>query len=300
MAEKEVKKSTTKKENTKENEKEVKDSSYKVVGKTKSTSKKSESKPIGKVTIEEKAQKQISQSKNEHEKEEKKNKKTSMIIIPVIVAIAIIVTIVVALSGSKISNKIKLDKEIKNVFEGNISDEIKTTGDYAVVESAIKEYHKQFLDSQNKFMDIIADEKIQDMLSVQNCEEDGPEFTKSKEYIQNSKKEFNDLTDTLVNLLNEQAIMSKIEDKNLSDYYINLYKSYFFAGSNLAQVYESVYTEIDATKSLMNSLYDNELKILNFLTENKNHWKVENSQVKFDSPSVSAQYKTLLVQLSAQ
>lgn len=281
-----------------EKKEEVKDSSYKVVGKTKASTTKKEEKVKGKVIIEEKAQKQMQKEKEENKEDAKKS--NNILIIAVVIVIAIIVIIAV-MFGGKISSKAILDKEIKDLFSGKTSAEnieIRTTGDYAIIEKAIKEYYKNIVDTQKEFMEKIEDDKIQTMLTIENYQKDGPEFKESKEYINSAKTGFNEVADKLAELISTEVIMAQIEDKNLNDTYTKLYKSYFFEGEDLGEQFEEIYTEIDDTKTLMNNLYDTELKILNFLSDNKTHWKVEGAKISFDSTSLLAQYNTLKVQLS--
>lgn len=259
---------------------------------------KKETKVEGKVTIGDKAKKKLNP-----EKKDGKNK-TKFIIIGVVVVAIIIIIVAVASFGGRIANQVKLDQEMIALFDGTLSEDnmnIKTTGKFAVVEEAIKDYYKKTMDAQDKLMEIIQDEKIQNMLSVENYQEDGPEFATSKEYINNAKTSLNEVADELAGYFNMETIMAQIEDKNLSDYYVELYKKYFFNGEeDLSNEFKVVYDEMEATKNLMNNLYDNELKILDFLTENKSHWKVDGGKVVFDSSSILAQYNSLKVQLSIQ
>lgn len=291
------------KNEVKKNEKEElkNESDYKVVGKTKGSMAKKETKVSGKVTIGEKAQKQLNPEKKENKKEGKS--KTKFIILAVVLAVILLVIISLASFGGRIANKVKLDKEMYDLFSGNVSIdniEIKTTGDFAVVETAIKEYYKKVSDTQKQLMEIIQDEKIQNMLSIENYQADGPEFASSKEYINTSKTSLNQKADELAGYFSMEAIMAQIEDKKLGNYYVELYKKYFFNGEDLSEDFKQVYDEIDGTKTLMNNLYDNELKILNFLSENKNHWKIDGTKISFDSSAILAQYNSLKVQLNAQ
>lgn len=291
------------KNEVKKNEKEEtkKENNYKVVGKTKGNTSKKDTKVEGKVTIGEKAQKQLNPEKKENKKEGKS--KTKFIILAVVLAVILLVIISLASFGGRIANKVKLDKEMYDLFSGNVSIdniEIKTTGDFAVVETAIKEYYKKVSDTQKQLMEIIQDEKIQNMLSIENYQADGPEFASSKEYINTSKTSLNQKADELAGYFSMEAIMAQIEDKKLGNYYVELYKKYFFNGEDLSEDFKQVYDEIDGTKTLMNNLYDNELKILNFLSENKNHWKIDGTKISFDSSAILAQYNSLKVQLNAQ
>ena len=189
-------------------------------------------------------------------------------------------------------------KSIENDDFSNI--ELQTSGDYAIVEKAIKEFYSEYSMLRKDFLNQINDEKIQNMLTIENYKNDGPNFEESLNYIKTAQEEFNQTAENLENLLTEENIMARIENQNLSSYYINLYKNYFFEGDNLAVDLQKSYQDTVDAKELMNNLYNNETKILNFLVENNENWEIVNDKLTFDSAALSAEYNTLKTQLYAE
>ncbi len=300
-----------------------KNNEYKVVGKTKTEKRpKKEEKIKGEVIIEEKAQKQIEKERLK-EKEQKENenqlkregskgtkvakkKKVNKVLLTILLILAIIVIIVGILYGGRIINKAKLDNEIEMLSSKSIENddfsniELQTSGDYAIVEKAIKEFYSEYSMLRKDFLNQINDEKIQNMLTIENYKNDGPNFEESLNYIKTAQEEFNQTAENLENLLTEENIMARIENQNLSSYYINLYKNYFFEGDNLAVDLQKSYQDTVDAKELMNNLYNNETKILNFLVENNENWEIVNDKLTFDSAALSAEYNTLKTQLYAE
>lgn len=300
-----------------------KNNEYKVVGKTKTEKRpKKEEKIKGEVIIEEKAQKQIEKERLK-EKEQKENenqlkregskgtkvakkKKVNKVLLTILLILAIIVIIVGILYGGRIINKAKLDNEIEMLSSKSIENddfsniELQTSGDYAIVEKAIKEFYSEYSMLRKDFINQINDEKIQNMLTIENYKNDGPNFEESLTYIKTAQEEFNQTAENLENLLTEENIMARIENQNLSSYYINLYKNYFFEGDNLAVDLQKSYQDTVDAKELMNNLYNNETKILNFLVENNANWEIVNDKLTFDSAALSAEYNTLKTQLYAE
>lgn len=250
----------------------------------------------GSVTIGDKAKKKMENNK-------KASSKPNKNIIIAIVAVVVVVIALVIMLGARATNKLKLDQELAGIFRGEIKindTEPKTTGDFGKVEQAVKEYFKEYTELQEKITTRIEDEKIQKMLTTENYEQDGPEFTESKNYIEQQKQELTNEIERLKSLTSEEGIMAKIEEKKVGSYYVNLYKDYFFAGQDLSKEFKAVCDELDLSKQIMDTLYDNEIKILNFLTENKDHWKIQNSRVAFDNSAILAQYNSLRAQFNAQ
>ena len=269
-----------------------------------------EEKVNGKVIVEEKAKKQLEANKEKFEKqsknkENKKKEKVNKIILTILLVLIILVVAIGIIFGGRIINKAKLDRELENLANKNMETEdfsnmsTVTSGDYAIVEQTVKEFYKEYSDLKKQFMEKVNDEKIQKMLTVENYDQDGPDFTESKEYINSMREEFNSIADKIVNLLSVENIESRINNKNVSDYYKDLYKSYFIEGDKLSDNLQTSYQDIVDAQNLMNNLYDNETKILDFLTENKEHWEVLNNKLTFDSATLSVEYNTLKTQLYA-
>lgn len=258
---------------------------------------KQEEKVKGNVTIGDKAKKKMENNKGVGSKTNKN------IIIAGVAVLVVIVVILVIMLGARATNKAKLDQELAGIFRGEIKindTQPKTSGKFGEVEQAVKEYFKEYTELQEQITTIIEDEKIQKMLTTENYEQDGPEFTESKKYIEEAKQELASKIERLKGLTSEEGIMARIEEKKVGSYYVNLYKDYFFAGQDLSKEFKEVYDELDLSKQIMDTLYDNEIKILNFLTENKDHWKIQNSRVAFDNASILAQYNSLRAQFNAQ
>ena len=65
----------------------------------------------------------------------------------------------------------KIDEKIRK---------IKTTGDYGVVEKAVKEYWSDIINTSIDLTNILNDEKIEKVLTAENYKEDGPDFIETK------------------------------------------------------------------------------------------------------------------------
>lgn len=294
----------------KEQKDKVKDNSYKVVGKTKvKKESKKEDKVKGKVTIEDKAKKQLEKEKEKFSKEDKTvidNKKVNKVLLTILLLLAIVVIIIGILYGGRVINKAKLDNEINSLASKSIENddfsniEINTSGEYAVIEKCIKEFYSEYSGLKKDFMNKINDEKIQNMLGIENYKKDGPEFEESLAYIASAKEEFNRIAEEISNMLTKQSIMGRIESENLDSYYTNLYASYFLDGDNLIEDLQTSYQDVQDATVLMNNLYDNETKILNFLVINKNNWEILDDKLTFNSATLSAEYNTLKTQLYAE
>ena len=263
----------------------------------------SDKEPKDKVIIEKKAKKQL---ENEHKTTKNKKQKVNKVLLTILLVLAIIVIIVGIIYGGKILNKAKLDNEINELSSKSIENDdfsnirIQTSWQYSIVEKAVKEFYSEYSALRKDFIDKINDKKIQKMLSIENYQNDGPEFQESLQYIEETQEAFNEVAENLENILKPENIMRRVENQNLGSYYINLYKNYFFEGDNLIEDLQKSSQDVTDAKKLMNNLYNNEIKILNFLIENKNDWTILDNKLTFDTASLSAEYNTLKTQLYAE
>lgn len=66
-------------------------------------------------------------------------------------------------------------------------------GEYLQVEEALKEYLTARFQNITKISEILNNEKLENILTIDNYKNDGPEFVTTKEYIENTKQELQEL-----------------------------------------------------------------------------------------------------------
>lgn len=232
-------------------------------------------------------------NKNNSSNQGKDGNKLNKVILTILLILVIFVVAIGIIYGGRIINKAKLDRELENLVSKDISSvdlsntAPVTSGEFAVVEETVKEFFKEYSDLRQQFMEKVNDSQLQSILTTENYEQDGPEFTESINYINTAKGEFNNIADELLHLLSTENIEARIKDKDIGDYYKDLYKGYFIDNNDLSTTFQETYQDTVYDKTLMNNLYDNEIKILNFLTENKEHWEVLDNKLTFDNQDLA-------------
>lgn len=166
-----------------------------------------------------------------------------------------------------------------------------TTGDYAIVEKAMKSYLKDSFDNMVRIAELLNDERITGILTAENYQEDGPDFVETKAYITSTIQELETRKNNYQEYLTEEKAMSYIENKGLDDYYINFYKT------EIVKDMESDDTTVaDSIDGIIEILRNSE-KVIDFLITNKDNWKIENDSVIFSNEDLSNQYINLISQL---
>ena len=181
----------------------------------------------------------------------------------------------------KLTNAENLDAEkINEMLTRKIS-----TGEYLKVEEALKEYLTARFQNITKISQILNDEKLEKILTIDNYKNDGPEFVTTKEYIENTKKELQEQKNRYKELFAEETIMSYINNKNLDSYYLEFYKQELIGNPEESKD-NTVEHNIDGIITILDS-YNS---VIDFLVTNKNSWKIEGENIVFANEELSNKF----------
>ena len=184
-----------------------------------------------------------------------------------------------------VENEERQTEEIKNALE-----RIVTKGDYAKVETSYKKYLKDIYENIENLTKILEDDEITNSLTAKNYQEDGPEFVKTKEYLSETKKSLEDGKNTYYELLTEDGAMKYIKTMELDSYYEDIYKNEI-NGYISEEEHENKTVEESINDVI--SLLDTSEKIINFLSDNKDSWTIENESIVFNTQKLSDEYEKM-------
>ncbi len=158
------------------------------------------------------------------------------------------------------------------------------------MEEAFKSYLKENFDNSIEIANILNDEKMTTLLTVENYQNDGKDFTESKEYITNTKATLENCKNKYTEFLTEEKAMSYINDKGLDSYYIDLYKNELVGDMSSASQDTTVQDSINEVIEILNTSEE----VLNLLSENQESWEIDGENIVFDSENLSNQYNELI------
>lgn len=181
----------------------------------------------------------------------------------------------------ELTNEENIDTEkINEMLTRRISD-----GDYLQVENALKEYLTSRFQNITKISEILNNEKLENILTIDNYKNDGPEFVTTKEYIENTKQELQELKNRYEELFTEETIMSYINNKSLDSYYVDFYKKELIGNPEESKD-NTVEHNIDGIITILDS-YNS---VIDFLITNKNSWKIEGENIVFANEELSNKF----------
>ena len=179
----------------------------------------------------------------------------------------------------------KIDQKIR---------EIKTTGDYGVLEKAMKDYLADVVNATVSIADVLNDEKIVNALTPENYMEDGPDFVQTKQFLEEAKGEIEKNKTEVLKLLSNEGAMSYIENKNLDQYYIDLYKEIALSEDTAI---EEDNADLEDSLNEVARILDIETHVINLLSENKNGWEIHDQNIVFNNETLQNQYNEYISQL---
>ncbi len=231
-------------------------------------------------------------------------KASNKLLISIIVLISIVVIVIIGIFGIRYyetsykqkQEKILGDTVISMYNSKSIDNETKTTGNFAKIEEAVKQYYENFRNTNKELSDIYSQNLLYNSLSSTNIAADGPDFNKTRENIKKIRDTQNSTNTKYSNLSSDEYITAQANELNLDKYYTDLF---IFQVNNNLKVKE----DADNIKQIT-GLYDNWLtefeNILNFLTENKANWKINGSNILFTSNNLVTKYNELLANLKSK
>lgn len=167
-----------------------------------------------------------------------------------------------------------------------------TTGDYAKVEKAVKNYMADNFRNAITIAEALNDEVLTKALTAENYVADGPDFVKTKLLLNDLKERLNNAKEKLKHLSEDATVMSYLKDKEDS-YYVELYQE--IMGAEETDSEES--NEIEQSMDEVLDVIAAEQRIIDFLATNKGQWTVQDGAILFSDDALDVQYNEFLLEL---
>ncbi len=243
--------------------------------------------------------------KGKKEKAKKEpNKKSKKWIIWLIIAIIVVVVAVggfiafhMGQLGQLTSEMVNLSKiDTSNIENINIDMDIKTKGGYAVIEETMKQYINDLYAVVQEGETLIDTKELQKIGSIENIKEDGPDFLKTKAKIEETKEKVKKYVEDLKQKADINNMISAIDNKKVGNYYKELYKELIRQNSSNVDLSSAV-EELENAEELVMKRLDKVGEIINFLSENKASWQIQNDKLLFKDMTKLTQYNRLVLGL---
>lgn len=234
-------------------------------------------------------------------------KRTSKLTIGIILTLSSIFVIAAIFFGCVIFYSVNQELKIENnlseidylvnydMFDPRIDDLLNnyvTSGNYLVVEKATKEYLKDILYYARRIDELNDNEEFIMVLSMENFYSDMPEFNDSLRIIADVSLEITDIQENFVNLLQEDVVLSYLDD-NIFSYYKDYYKDLIFDADSIEDDALTVESNLDFVLSVLD-LYE---EFYTFLSDNKDDWIVDGEYIYFSNTDLEEEYLDILYRI---
>lgn len=202
---------------------------------------------------------------------------------------------VIFVGNSTINNV--FNNEVNSLVEldfntNTFNSDIKSYGDYAIVEEAIKSYLNNYAKEVQLLNDYCFDSKLNNLILEENIIIDSPDFVKSFNYISNYRDEFNDNIDKLIERSNYDDIRANIykysSDANVINKYFDTIES-----NHIDEKVVGMKDKLEILKLSTNNHFDSIYNVLDFLKNNPGTYSFEDGNIKFNSVDLYSQYVEL-------
>ena len=169
---------------------------------------------------------------------------------------------------------------------------IVTTGDYAKVEKAVKNYMADNFNNAITIAEVLSDEVLTSALTAENYASDGPDFVKTKLLLSDLQKRLTKAKEEQKRLSTNETVMSYLKVKEDS-YYVELYKEIIGEEESASEDAIEIGQSIDEVLDMVAV----EQSVIDFLSENKGQWTVQDGIIAFSDEALNVQYNQLLLEL---
>lgn len=175
--------------------------------------------------------------------------------------------------------------------------DVKTKGDYALVEKAIKTYFKEMSDIVKEVSKLENDDEFINILTPDNFKKDGPNFANTLKKIADVRSSIQENIDKFATMCSEEYMLSLIEKyEDLDSYYVDLYKDLMYTNDDLKEIQDTK-NEMIELKDNFNVFLDDCESIILFLKNNNGKWMVQGNSIVFDSDALLEKYNLLTSKL---
>lgn len=234
-------------------------------------------------------------------------KRTSKLTIGIILTLSSIFVIAAIFFGSvifySVNQELKIENDLSEIdylvnydmFDPRIDDLLNnyvTSGNYLVVEKATKEYLKDILYYARRIDELNDNEEFIMVLSMENFYSDMPEFNDSLRIIADVSLEITDIQENFVNLLQEDVVLSYLND-NIFSYYKDYYKELIFDADSIEDDALTIESNLDFVLSVLD-LYE---EFYTFLKDNKDNWVIDGEYIYFSNTDLEEEYLDILYRI---
>lgn len=171
--------------------------------------------------------------------------------------------------------------------------EIKSKGEYAVAEKAIKKYLDDYATEVQITLNVQYDEKLNNMLDISSLKEDKTGFVDSLDYLDTLRNNFNYNVDLIMNRVTKDEIKKYIYNYDVTDESVDIYNNILIESSIISKI-EDNQLYLENKRLEINSYIDSVYNVLVFLKNNAVYYSFVGDEIIFSNKDIENKYFELV------
>ena len=219
----------------------------------------------------------------------KKNKKIVIILFSVLlISLIIFLTLIITRKNreSVVIDELNKINEL-DINKDEIDMDIKSSGELKIVEEAIKNYYKDFLELKKKYNDNRA-EALFNILTPKFLYDKYNMLNDVKKDFESKNKTYEENIDSLIEMYKDYKITSYIDKDSISKHNYEFYKSLMITDEDLVTI-----KDLEEAKRDNQEKYNYVVEVLDLLIKNKANWYVKEDKLYIDGKDTLNKYNEL-------
>lgn len=209
--------------------------------------------------------------------------------------IAVAILLLIAIFYNDLKQPFILRKEVNKIYKLDWNTEtidmtIKSTGQSGKIEKIIKEYYNELYGYRKEYDSVKLYDLCSDALSVNQLK--NSDLNEIKENINALYAKRTEASNKIIEVIDNQYILSLIKNTQLKKYYVWLYKVYTMSDDN--DMIKKWADEVEKN----NLIYELTVSALDVLINNKNVWHIEKDNLYFSDENVLKEYNEIVGKLN--
>ena len=173
---------------------------------------------------------------------------------------------------------------------------VKTKGDYAYIEEAVKKFYKELSDNVKTINYYMNDEELKNILSPDSLLKDRPNFANSFSIIEKDRTKVSNALKKISELCEKDTVKKLIDKEKIDDYSYDLYKKLMLTKDDIDDL-KNTKQEMEYISKNLDLFFDKEIEILKFFKNNNSSWEYKDNQLYFATEELVNKYNTLYKEL---
>jgi len=212
------------------------------------------------------------------------------VILVSIIFLIIVVSIILFLYRKGMENRV-INEQNEINETGKIDNDLKSKGELKIVEKAMKDYYKDYLEYK-EFVNNGRADNLANTLTPDYLNKNKKKLSDIKKEFSKKNDEFNENIDKMIEMLSEKKILSYLDKKKVSNCNYKFYKKIMISSED-----KELIKELEEFKEDNKDKYQALIDLIDLLIKKSSIWYVKDDSLYIDNKDTLNKYNELRVRI---